>query len=391
VPRWVIGPTAGGNDGWAYCESDASTPHEILGTWISFDGFEWSLCKSLRFEPKEGEGNDGSFAAAPAPLTFPAAAPAPGRRKVFVDARGAPAWSASNDAQIAAHQERERARAALDERRKASTNLDPAASPQNATRLAELKAELTQAIEAQDYATAAELASQMNAAVVAPRNPAAAGPLPDGWQELKTAEGKAYYYQKATKKTQWRRPVEAPADKAAATSKPVARASNRQVNAAIDSATGALRTPPLYPPPLYTRPNDSRFSHGRQRDSRGTPTSRGLPSISAQANFDTLGIPFALRLRGPSSSHLGMNNANDALGDAFNTAGQAHGTPRSRSRSPALMPTERGSFDSLDFDDNPDVRAWPREGRGSRRFDNGPDSSPFDNGRAPIHNSELDA
>eukprot|EP00900_Chrysochromulina_parva_P011409 jgi/Chrpa1/20269/Chrysochromulina_OHIO_Genome00027367-RA len=186
-------------------------------------------------------------------------------------ARGAPAWSAANDAQIAAHQERERARAALDERRKASTNLDPAASPQNATRLAELKAELTQAIEAQDYATAAELASQMNAAVVAPRNPTAAGPLPDGWQELKTAEGKAYYYQKATKKTQWRRPVEAPlpdgwqelktaegkayyyqkatkktqwrrpveapADKAAATSKPVARASNRQVNAAIDSAT----------------------------------------------------------------------------------------------------------------------------------------------------------
>jgi hypothetical protein len=86
-----------------------------------------------------------------------------------------------------------------------------------------------------------------------------------------------------------------------------------------------------------------------------------------------------------------MNNANDTLGDAFNTAGQAHGTPRSRSRSPALTPTEHGSFDSLDFDDNPDVRAWPREGRGSRRFDNGPDSSPFDNGRAPIHNSELDA
>ena len=67
VPRWVIGPTAGGNDGWAYCESDASTPHEILGTWIAFDGFEWSSCKSLRFEPKEGEGNDGSVAAAPAP------------------------------------------------------------------------------------------------------------------------------------------------------------------------------------------------------------------------------------------------------------------------------------------------------------------------------------
>jgi len=75
---------------------------------------------------------------------------------------------------------------------------------------------------------------------------------------------------------------------------PTARgASNRQVNAAIDSATGALRTPPLC-------------------------------------------------LRGPSSSHLGTNNANDALGDAFNTAGQAHGTPRSRSRSLALMPTERG-------------------------------------------------
>eukprot|EP00900_Chrysochromulina_parva_P018695 jgi/Chrpa1/26827/Chrysochromulina_OHIO_Genome00025721-RA len=75
VPRWVIGPTAGGNDGWAYCESDASTPHEILGTWVSFDGSEWSSCKSLRFEPKEGEGNDCSFAAASAPASSPFGAP----------------------------------------------------------------------------------------------------------------------------------------------------------------------------------------------------------------------------------------------------------------------------------------------------------------------------
>ena len=44
----------------------------------------------------------------------------------------------------------------------ATTNLGPAASPQNATRLAELKAELTQAIEAQDYAKVAELAPQMD-------------------------------------------------------------------------------------------------------------------------------------------------------------------------------------------------------------------------------------
>ena len=58
-----------------------------------------------------------------------------------------------------------------------ATNLDPAtaipaASPQNAMRLAEL----TQAIEAQDYATAAELVSQMKAAVVASDDGAAAPP-----------------------------------------------------------------------------------------------------------------------------------------------------------------------------------------------------------------------
>eukprot|EP00900_Chrysochromulina_parva_P001040 jgi/Chrpa1/10937/Chrysochromulina_OHIO_Genome00019809-RA len=69
----------------------------------------------------------------------------------------------------------------------ATTNLGPEASPQNATRLAELKAELTQAIEAQDYAKVAELAPQMDqlkatikvameAAVVATDNGASAPP-----------------------------------------------------------------------------------------------------------------------------------------------------------------------------------------------------------------------
>ncbi|KOO24920.1 hypothetical protein Ctob_006800 [Chrysochromulina tobinii] len=71
VPRWVIGPTAGGNDGWAYCESDASTPHEILGTWIAFDGFEWSSCKSLRFEPKEDQCMDPMREALAAAGVFP--------------------------------------------------------------------------------------------------------------------------------------------------------------------------------------------------------------------------------------------------------------------------------------------------------------------------------
>ena len=58
----------------------------------------------------------------------------------------------------------------------AIANLDPAASPQNATRLAELQAELNQAIEARDYAKAAELVSQMEAAVVVTDNGSAAPP-----------------------------------------------------------------------------------------------------------------------------------------------------------------------------------------------------------------------
>ena len=53
---------------------------------------------------------------------------------------------------------------------------------------------------------------------------------------------------------------------------------------------------------------------------------------------------------GEPSRHNGTNNPDDALGDAFNTAGRAHSishsSPRSRSRAPALTPTERGSFDS---------------------------------------------
>lgn len=34
-------------------------------------------------------------------------------------------------------------------------------------------------------------------------------PLPNGWQKLKTAEGKSYYYHKASKKTQWALPSDA--------------------------------------------------------------------------------------------------------------------------------------------------------------------------------------
>jgi len=55
VPRWVIGPAPGNETGWAFCESDAPTPHEVQATWISWDGFEWHSCKSFRYVPKEDE------------------------------------------------------------------------------------------------------------------------------------------------------------------------------------------------------------------------------------------------------------------------------------------------------------------------------------------------
>jgi len=55
VPRWVIGPAPGNENGWAFCESDAPTPHEVQATWISWDGFEWHSCKSFRYVPKEHE------------------------------------------------------------------------------------------------------------------------------------------------------------------------------------------------------------------------------------------------------------------------------------------------------------------------------------------------
>ena len=32
VPRWVIGPAPGNENGWAFCESDAPTPHEVQAT-----------------------------------------------------------------------------------------------------------------------------------------------------------------------------------------------------------------------------------------------------------------------------------------------------------------------------------------------------------------------
>jgi len=55
VPRWVIGPAPGNENGWAFCESDAETPFTANTTWISWDGFEWHSCKTFRFVPKEHE------------------------------------------------------------------------------------------------------------------------------------------------------------------------------------------------------------------------------------------------------------------------------------------------------------------------------------------------
>ena len=55
VPRWVIGPSPGNENGWAFCESDAPTPHEVNTKWISWDGFEWHSCKDFRYVSKEHE------------------------------------------------------------------------------------------------------------------------------------------------------------------------------------------------------------------------------------------------------------------------------------------------------------------------------------------------
>ena len=55
VPRWVIGPAPGNENGWAFCESDAATPHEVQATWLGWDGFEFRPCKSFRYVPKEDE------------------------------------------------------------------------------------------------------------------------------------------------------------------------------------------------------------------------------------------------------------------------------------------------------------------------------------------------
>lgn len=57
VPRWVIGPHPGNENGWAFCESDARFPHEIANEWISWDGMSWHSTATLRFTPP-AEGAD---------------------------------------------------------------------------------------------------------------------------------------------------------------------------------------------------------------------------------------------------------------------------------------------------------------------------------------------
>eukprot|EP01116_Phalansterium_solitarium_P018410 TRINITY_DN4860_c0_g1_i1.p1 TRINITY_DN4860_c0_g1~~TRINITY_DN4860_c0_g1_i1.p1 ORF type:complete len:1029 (+),score=404.91 TRINITY_DN4860_c0_g1_i1:138-3224(+) len=61
-----------------------------------------------------------------------------------------------------------------------------------------------------------QLQQQQSEAVAAtpPATPAAVSdesPLPEGWKEAKAPDGRTYYYQKATKKTQWKRPTAADA------------------------------------------------------------------------------------------------------------------------------------------------------------------------------------
>ena len=61
VPRWVIGPSPGNENGWAFCESDARYPQEISGEWISWDGVSWHSTATLRFiVPDEGAEDDES-------------------------------------------------------------------------------------------------------------------------------------------------------------------------------------------------------------------------------------------------------------------------------------------------------------------------------------------
>ena len=55
VPRWVIGPAPGNENGWAFVESDAYTPSEVAACWISWDGTEWHTCKDFRYVTKEHE------------------------------------------------------------------------------------------------------------------------------------------------------------------------------------------------------------------------------------------------------------------------------------------------------------------------------------------------
>ena len=56
--RWVIGAKAGDTSGWAFCESDEFSPHEIDTPWTSWDGFGWHSCSTFNFAA-EGDASAG--------------------------------------------------------------------------------------------------------------------------------------------------------------------------------------------------------------------------------------------------------------------------------------------------------------------------------------------
>ena len=49
VPRWVIGASPESEDGWAFAESDASSPDLVTSVWTAWDGKAWHEREPFRF------------------------------------------------------------------------------------------------------------------------------------------------------------------------------------------------------------------------------------------------------------------------------------------------------------------------------------------------------
>ena len=56
-PRWVIGSAERAENGWAFCDTEATRPEDIMDQWTVWEGATWEKSRRLHFRGKESDND----------------------------------------------------------------------------------------------------------------------------------------------------------------------------------------------------------------------------------------------------------------------------------------------------------------------------------------------